>query len=115
MIILIDNYDSFTWNLYHFFGDLEQEVKVVRNDKIRKVKGRHPKYSVVGNPPGGKYWRNQTVYFEAPRSGYGTLSLNIYNPSYKDARSTWTISDIVIKPRKDVGYNPTFFTLDKEL
>ena len=35
MIILIDNYDSFTWNLYHFFGDLEQEVKVVRNDKAK--------------------------------------------------------------------------------
>ena len=33
MIILIDNYDSFTWNLYHFFGDLGKEVKVIRNDK----------------------------------------------------------------------------------
>lgn len=34
MLLLIDNYDSFTWNLYHFFGDLGCEVKVVRNDEI---------------------------------------------------------------------------------
>ena len=34
MIILIDNYDSFTWNLYHFLGDLGQKVKVFRNDKV---------------------------------------------------------------------------------
>ncbi|CAN5506318.1 aminodeoxychorismate/anthranilate synthase component II [soil metagenome] len=34
MIILIDNYDSFTWNLYHFIGDLGVETVVHRNDKI---------------------------------------------------------------------------------
>ena len=34
MIILIDNYDSFTWNLYHFLGDLGCNTEVYRNDKI---------------------------------------------------------------------------------
>ena len=34
MIILIDNYDSFTWNLYHFLGDLGCKIEVHRNDKI---------------------------------------------------------------------------------
>jgi anthranilate synthase component 2 len=34
MIVLIDNYDSFTFNLVHFFGDLGAEVRVHRNDKI---------------------------------------------------------------------------------
>jgi anthranilate synthase/aminodeoxychorismate synthase-like glutamine amidotransferase len=34
MIILIDNYDSFTFNLYHYFGDLGAETVVHRNDKI---------------------------------------------------------------------------------
>lgn len=34
MIILIDNYDSFTWNLYHFLGDLGAKTAVHRNDKI---------------------------------------------------------------------------------
>ena len=31
---MIDNYDSFTYNLVHYFGQLGQEVKVVRNDEI---------------------------------------------------------------------------------
>ena len=32
MIILIDNYDSFTWNLWHFLSDLGADVKTIRND-----------------------------------------------------------------------------------
>jgi anthranilate synthase component II len=34
MIVLIDNYDSFTFNLVHYFGGLGEEVRVHRNDKI---------------------------------------------------------------------------------
>ena len=33
-IILIDNYDSFTFNLYHYLSSLKTNVDVVRNDKI---------------------------------------------------------------------------------
>ncbi|MDZ7277011.1 aminodeoxychorismate synthase component II [Pantoea eucrina] len=34
MLLLIDNYDSFTWNLYQYFCELGAEVQVVRNDAI---------------------------------------------------------------------------------
>ncbi len=34
MILLIDNYDSFTYNLYHFLGDLKAEIVVRRNDAL---------------------------------------------------------------------------------
>ena len=34
MILLIDNYDSFTWNLVHYFGQLGATVEVYRNDQI---------------------------------------------------------------------------------
>jgi anthranilate synthase component II len=34
MLLMIDNYDSFTYNLVQYFGELDAEVRVVRNDKI---------------------------------------------------------------------------------
>ena len=34
MLLLIDNYDSFTWNLVHYLGELGAETQVVRNDQI---------------------------------------------------------------------------------
>ena len=54
MIILIDNYDSFTWNLYHFLGDLGQKVRVFRNDKVNidKLIDLKPKGFVISPGPG---------------------------------------------------------------
>ena len=34
MLLLIDNYDSFTWNLVHYLGELGAEARVVRNDEL---------------------------------------------------------------------------------
>ncbi|MCM8763159.1 MAG: anthranilate/aminodeoxychorismate synthase component II, partial [Candidatus Omnitrophica bacterium] len=34
MILVIDNYDSFTYNLVQYLGELGQDVRVARNDKI---------------------------------------------------------------------------------
>ncbi len=34
MLLMIDNYDSFTYNIVQYFGELNQEVKVVRNDAV---------------------------------------------------------------------------------
>ena len=34
MLLIIDNYDSFTYNLYHYFGELGYEAQVYRNDEI---------------------------------------------------------------------------------
>jgi anthranilate synthase component 2 len=34
MLLMIDNYDSFTYNLVQYFGDLGEEVRVVRNDSV---------------------------------------------------------------------------------
>ncbi len=54
MIILIDNYDSFTWNLYHYLGDLGAETVVHRNDKISvgQVMSSRPGAIVISPGPG---------------------------------------------------------------
>jgi len=54
VIILIDNYDSFTWNLYHFLGDLGAETVVHRNDKISvgQVMSARPEAIVISPGPG---------------------------------------------------------------
>jgi anthranilate synthase/aminodeoxychorismate synthase-like glutamine amidotransferase len=54
MILLIDNYDSFTYNLAHLFGELGAEVVVRRNDEItpEEAEGLAPSHLVVSPGPG---------------------------------------------------------------
>jgi anthranilate synthase component 2 len=46
MLLMIDNYDSFTYNLYQYLGELGAEVRVVRNDAIRAEE-------LAADPPAG--------------------------------------------------------------
>jgi len=54
MLLMIDNYDSFTYNLVQYFGELGAEVKVVRNDalSIEDIKRMRPAQLVVSPGPG---------------------------------------------------------------
>jgi anthranilate synthase/aminodeoxychorismate synthase-like glutamine amidotransferase len=53
MILLIDNYDSFTYNLYHYLGELGAEVKVFRNNKIslQQIEALGPEKIVISPGP----------------------------------------------------------------
>ena len=53
MILMVDNYDSFTYNLVQYLGELGQEVKVVRNDEvsIEAIEGLHPERIVISPGP----------------------------------------------------------------
>ena len=53
MLALIDNYDSFTYNLYQYLCELGQEVEVVRNDKtsIEEIAGWQPERIIVSPGP----------------------------------------------------------------
>ena len=53
MILLIDNYDSFTYNLYQYLCELGAEVSVVRNDKITlgQIRNMNPEKIVVSPGP----------------------------------------------------------------
>ena len=53
MLLMIDNYDSFTYNLVQYFGELGQEVKTFRNDQItiEEIRKLDPKYIVISPGP----------------------------------------------------------------
>ncbi|MDP8260772.1 MAG: aminodeoxychorismate/anthranilate synthase component II [Candidatus Kappaea frigidicola] len=55
MILVIDNYDSFTYNLVQYLGEMGQTIKVYRNDKIslEDIKKLKPDYIVISPGPGG--------------------------------------------------------------
>ena len=53
MIVLIDNYDSFTYNLYHYLGELGAKVKVFRNNKVNldDIESLRPEKIVISPGP----------------------------------------------------------------
>ena len=53
MILMIDNYDSFTYNLVQYIGELGEEVRVFRNDKITvpEIEGLGPERIVISPGP----------------------------------------------------------------
>ena len=53
MLLIIDNYDSFTYNLYQYFCELGAEVKVVRNDEtdIAAIEAMKPSHLVISPGP----------------------------------------------------------------
>ncbi|HNI74601.1 MAG TPA: anthranilate/aminodeoxychorismate synthase component II, partial [Accumulibacter sp.] len=53
MLLMIDNYDSFTYNLVQYFGELGQEVRVFRNDAISltQIGQMQPDYLVISPGP----------------------------------------------------------------
>ena len=53
MLLMIDNYDSFTYNLVQYFGELGAEVQVYRNDQvtIAEMENCHPDHIVISPGP----------------------------------------------------------------
>lgn len=53
-VLIIDNYDSFTYNLVQYFGELKQEVVVYRNDEINlnQIEKINPSHIVISPGPG---------------------------------------------------------------
>jgi anthranilate synthase/aminodeoxychorismate synthase-like glutamine amidotransferase len=75
VVLLIDNYDSFTWNLAHRLGELGAEVQVVRNDAITldEIARRAPSHLVISPGPGRPEKAGVTV--EALRRFSGPLPI----------------------------------------
>ncbi len=54
MILLIDNYDSFSYNVYQLIGSVEPDIKVIRNDDctIEEIEAMNPEAIIISPGPG---------------------------------------------------------------
>ncbi len=75
MILLIDNYDSFTYNLYQYMGIFTEEIKVVRNDAVtvEEIAAMKPERIVLS--PGPKGPADAGVCVEAVRAFYDKVPI----------------------------------------
>jgi anthranilate synthase/aminodeoxychorismate synthase-like glutamine amidotransferase len=93
--LVIDNYDSFTYNLVQYLGELGTEVEVVRNDKagVEDLLGRSPDRLVIS--PGPCTPRDAGVSIQAagafPKAGIPTLGVCLGHQSMVEAFGGQTI------------------------
>ncbi len=75
MILLIDNYDSFTYNLYQFMGIFTEDITVVRNDKItiEEIKALAPEKIVLS--PGPKSPKEAGICLDVIREFYDQVPI----------------------------------------
>lgn len=75
MILLIDNYDSFTYNLYQYMGIFTEDIQVVRNDQItiEGIKALQPERMVLS--PGPKSPKEAGICIEAVRRFYKEIPI----------------------------------------
>lgn len=54
MILLIDNYDSFSYNLYQLVGSINPDIKVIRNDEytVEEIEKMNPSHIIISPGPG---------------------------------------------------------------
>ena len=54
MILLIDNYDSFSYNLYQLIGEIEPDIRVIRNDEmtVEEIRALKPDRIILSPGPG---------------------------------------------------------------
>lgn len=75
MILLIDNYDSFTFNLYQYLGIFTEDIKVVRNNKItiKEIEALDPDCIVLS--PGPKSPKDAGICIETVRKFYRKIPI----------------------------------------
>ncbi len=77
MILLIDNYDSFSYNLYQYVGTIDPDVRVVRNDQmtVAEIQKLSPTHVILSPGPG--YPRDAGVCVEAAQALSGIRVLGV--------------------------------------
>jgi anthranilate synthase component 2 len=75
MILLIDNYDSFTYNLFHYLGELGADVHVVRNDELTAAQALALKPQGIVLSPGPCTPNEAGICMDVIRKADGTMPI----------------------------------------
>lgn len=75
MILLIDNYDSFTFNLYQYIGTFTEDIRVVRNDKITIEEIRELKPEKIVLSPGPKSPKEAGICMDVVKEFYKEIPI----------------------------------------
>ena len=75
MILLIDNYDSFTYNLYQYIGTFTSDIQVVRNDKITIQEIRELKPEKIVLSPGPKSSKEAGICMDVVKEFYDSIPI----------------------------------------
>ncbi|MCL2157458.1 MAG: aminodeoxychorismate/anthranilate synthase component II [Methanobrevibacter sp.] len=123
MILLIDNYDSFSYNLYQMIGEINPNIKVVRNDELSlsEIEAINPESIVIS--PGSGRAKDAGITIDLIKKFYDKIPIlgiclghqGIYeafggNISYSKTLMHGKSSTIVIDNK-----NPLFYNLDSEI
>lgn len=75
MILLIDNYDSFTYNLYQLIGSINPDIKVIRNDErtVNEIENLRPSHLIISPGPG--YPKNAGICEDVIQKLKGTVPI----------------------------------------
>ncbi len=73
MLLLIDNYDSFTWNLFHYLGELGADVRVKRNDELSAREALALKPDAIVLSPGPCYPDQAGICLDLLREAQGRV------------------------------------------
>jgi anthranilate synthase component 2 len=75
VLLLIDNYDSFTYNLFHYLGELGAEVRVVRNDELTAAEALALKPEGIVLSPGPCTPNEAGICMDVIRQANGTMPI----------------------------------------
>ena len=75
MLLLIDNYDSFTYNLFHYLGELGADVRVVRNDEISAAEALGMKPDGIVLSPGPCTPNEAGICLDVIKSANGAMPI----------------------------------------
>ena len=85
MLLMIDNYDSFTYNLVQYFGELGEDVHVYRNDKltVQEIEDLKPSRIVISPGPctpkeAGSRWRPFDILQGVFRCSASVSAINLW-------------------------------------